>query len=130
MPFYCYQQNNSGGSFRYDKNLSCSVIVEADNADKANSKAEDIGIYFNGVNKKRDCKCCGDRWSPAYEDDKRFQPCVYDTPVFVNETRIEEQSLFLRKGTYKAIVHYIDGTIAYFFADGTHSLEYDGINIK
>lgn len=129
MPFYCYDQNNSGGSFDFDKNLSCSVIVEAANADEANSKAKDIGIYFNGSDNDRDCSCCGDRWNSVDEYNAKLQPCRDDTPVFVNETN-KQYSWSVRKGTYKAIVHYADGTIAYFMTDGTHSLEYDGVNIK
>ena len=44
--FYTYRQNNSYGVF--------------------DEKAENIGLYFDGVEKGRDCPCCGDRWHKAY----------------------------------------------------------------
>ena len=31
--------------------------------------AEDIGLYFDGVEQGMDCSCCGDRWYRAWEDD-------------------------------------------------------------
>ena len=68
MPFFTFGQNNSGGSFVTNDSVAEYVIVEADNADAANSIANDIGIYFNGVKDGIDCDCCGDRWYPAWDD--------------------------------------------------------------
>lgn len=64
--FYTYRQNNSGGSFKITKKIKHYVIIEADSASEADEKAESIGIYFDGVEKGRDCPCCGDRWHKAY----------------------------------------------------------------
>lgn len=60
--FYEYNQNNSGGHFDVDKKLCSLVIIEAHSAKEANSIAEDLGCYWNGVDAGRDCDCCGDRW--------------------------------------------------------------------
>lgn len=62
MNWYHYDQNNSGGFFSLDDNLAPHVFIEAENLDKANEKAESIGIYFHGVSEGLDCDCCGDRW--------------------------------------------------------------------
>jgi len=63
MRFFAYRQNNSGGSFDVDDNVNINVIIEANNADEADTIAESIGIYFNGCEDGLDCGCCGDRWS-------------------------------------------------------------------
>ena len=57
--YYHYRQNNSGGSFIVNSDVTVNVIIEADSADDANEKAKDIGIYFNGVDEGIDCPCCG-----------------------------------------------------------------------
>jgi hypothetical protein len=67
--FFTYNQNNSGGSYAIDDTITRTVVIEADTADEANTKAEELGIYFNGVAEGSDCACCGDRWSKAYDDD-------------------------------------------------------------
>lgn len=64
--FFHFNQNNSGGFFDIDDNVRQCVIVEADNADHANDIAREIGIYFNGISRGRDCECCGDRWYPVW----------------------------------------------------------------
>lgn len=60
--FFCYRQNNSGGSFVVDDNVTVNVYIQANSMDEANNIAESIGIYFNGCEMGRDCSCCGDRW--------------------------------------------------------------------
>jgi len=66
--WYEYRQNNSGGIFAYSDEVSNFVLIEASSADEANSKAESIGIYFNGLGDMGiDCDCCGDRWHEQYE---------------------------------------------------------------
>lgn len=73
--FYTYRQNNSGGRFIQDKSVAGYVIIEASNLGEAHDKAEDVGIYFDGCDKGRDCPCCGDRWS-RYADAAR-KPKIY-----------------------------------------------------
>lgn len=62
--FYHFSQNNSGGSFDFDKNdgITHHVVIEAVSAESANKKLQDIGGYFDGCDTGRDCSCCGDRW--------------------------------------------------------------------
>tara|TARA_R110000868_G_scaffold74313_1_gene214838 strand:+ start:896 stop:1228 length:333 start_codon:yes stop_codon:yes gene_type:complete len=66
MNFYMWRQNNTGGSFITDGDLSRFVVIEAESYEKAEEKALNLGVYYNGVDSERDCSCCGDRW---YEGD-------------------------------------------------------------
>ena len=68
MPFWTFQQNNSGGIFTHEpeNGLGYSVCIEADTDAQATAKAESIGIYFDGVASGQDCACCGDRWYKAF----------------------------------------------------------------
>lgn len=79
MKFYTYTQNNSGG--KYDATMPQYLIVQAESAEDANRRAEDAGVYFDGVDAGADCDCCGDRWSRADEQDATDQPCLYGEPV-------------------------------------------------
>ena len=80
--FFHFRQNNSFGRFHYDhtRGISVHVIVEADDYEAANSKAEQIGLYFDGGG---DCPCCGNRWSEQYEysgkDSSDPYPAIYGT---------------------------------------------------
>lgn len=62
MPFYHYDQNNSGGAF---DEPALNVFIEASSDEEADTIAEANGIYFDGVEDDKDCPCCGDRWSRA-----------------------------------------------------------------
>jgi cupin superfamily acireductone dioxygenase involved in methionine salvage len=66
---YHFKQNNSGGHFIINDELCPNVYITAKTAEDANKKAENIGIYFDGVNEGVDCPCCGDRWYRVDEDD-------------------------------------------------------------
>ncbi len=79
MKFFTYGQNNSGGWFAGPAQY---VIIQADDADDADSLAHDAGLYFNGVANGMDCDCCGDRWHSQYGDsDGSDTPMIYDTPA-------------------------------------------------
>jgi len=71
--WFHYRQNNSGGTFVIDDaaGLGPEVYIEAYDSDHADERAEQLGIYFDGVNEGSDCECCGDRWYNAsrYSDD-------------------------------------------------------------
>lgn len=73
MAFYTYSQNNSGGVFREPAKY---VIVEAPSANVADAIAEDHGLYFDGCATGEDCRCCGDRWSRAWEEG-HDEPTIY-----------------------------------------------------
>ncbi|RYD50460.1 MAG: hypothetical protein EOP83_23910 [Verrucomicrobiaceae bacterium] len=69
MPLYHFRQNNSGGSFHTDrkKGIGPNVYIAAETPEKANFRAVEIGIYFDGAG---DCECCGARWSSASQWDE------------------------------------------------------------
>ena len=98
--FYEFHQNNSGGSFVFNEDLSYKVIIEARSADEANRKAEEIGIYFNGCDDGTDCSCCGDRWYPA---DGYGASDTADTFIDPKWTWWTDKD-----GTYM-VIHYLDG---------------------
>lgn len=99
--FYTYSQNNSGGSFERNDNVCEYVIVEADSFEDADRRAEDIGIYFNGVADGFDCNCCGDRWQSAYDWSVNEEPCIYGKPLR------EHTRAWARE---KAYIYYKDGS--------------------
>ena len=104
--YYIFDQNNSGGSFDIDpkEGIGPRVWVEATSYDHANDRAENIGIYFEGVQEGRDCPCCGDRWHPLWnEEDGQDDPLIrpeYDfnwhDEVYVH--RMTGEILTVRKG--------------------------------
>ena len=78
--WYEFSQNNSGGAFDIDdeKGIGPRVWIEADNAEHANKRALEIGLYFYGVAEGKDCPCCGDRWHEAYKDSDGLTHCEID----------------------------------------------------
>lgn len=104
--FWCYGQNNSGGSFDYDKarGIGHYVIVEAFDDDHADSIAESIGLYFDG---NGDCSCCGTRWSQAYGKGDDV-PSRYGTPIEDDE---DDWRFDSPKGQPYVFVHYLNGVI-------------------
>jgi hypothetical protein len=62
MKWFLWDQNNSGGSFVEDEHLTTRVFIQAETGAKAEAKAFDFGVYYNGVEDGLDCDCCGDRW--------------------------------------------------------------------
>ncbi len=99
--FYTFHQNNSGGSFVHDntRGIAHYVIIEASNDDEANARAEEIGLYFEGVEDGIDCECCGDRWNRAnnFYPDKTSKPMIYS-----KEAADSSEDYF---------IHYADGRI-------------------
>lgn len=69
LKFYEYSQNNTGGSFITDDKLCHRLYIEANSSDEADSIAEDLGCYWNGVDEGSDCPCCGDRWYSGHSID-------------------------------------------------------------
>lgn len=109
--FYTFRQNNSFG--RHDVDLKAGialyVIVEAENADDANDRAQQIGVYFDGCERERDCPCCGDRWHPASDDDAANVPSVYGAPI-TDPPAFHSMSWTHPEG----FVHYADGRVEAF----------------
>jgi hypothetical protein len=115
MPFFEYQQNNSGGGFDFDtdEGISVIVIIEAPDADTADFKAQRIGIYFDGIDDGRDCDCCGDRWYSTYGEGHPV-PSHYGTPL--TEAYVTEWGKWAPEGTPEGYVHYADGRVEGFAA--------------
>ena len=107
--FYEFHQNNSGGSFRPP---AINVIVEADSANDANRRAEDIGLYWYGADHDGpDCPCCGDRWYQQYQDsDGDDVPSLYGKSVKGEETKSDLYE-WLGGDTPWIKIYYKDGSV-------------------
>lgn len=68
--FYKFRQTNSGGHFVRNNELDVVVIIESDSIEKMMEVADNIGIYFHGVEDGKDCDCCGDRWHYPRESEE------------------------------------------------------------
>jgi hypothetical protein len=112
--FWNYRQNNSGGSFSFDKDrgISVNVIVEANSPDDADRRAESIGIYFDD-DYSIDCECCGTRWHRAYGEGDVL-PSVYNEPVIGGKVRFTEYSYKWMEKNPEGFIHYKDGTVVPF----------------
>lgn len=116
MAFYEFDQNNSGGGFIEDpqKGISIKVWFEADTVEQAADKAQDIGIYFDGVQDGYDCACCGDRWYYMSNDAGEDEPNYYGSPLTELMVDSRSSSHFKWAEGYEVYVHYADGTIKGF----------------
>lgn len=101
MAFFMWSQNNSGGHFHVDDDLTWRVVIESDDYEQAEDKAFDFGIYYNGVEDHMDCSCCGDRWYEGEELDTEGQPMLEHLQGYADEYGWENPSI---------IIHYADGT--------------------
>lgn len=109
--FWHFSQNNSGGRFDFNikSGITHHVVIEADNVNDANRRAEAIGIYFDGCDNDMDCPCCGDRWyKQSYFDKGDNEPLVYSKPVS-NYTSFR----WMEEGK-EICVHYKDGSKVWF----------------
>jgi hypothetical protein len=109
MAFYEYRQNNSGGGFDFDANagISVYVIIEAEDAEHADLRAQRVGLYFGG---EGDCSCCGDRWYNASEYDKSNVPSVCGDPIQDVDFEVGYHYKWINDGP-EAYVHFADGEI-------------------
>ena len=116
--FYQYSQNNSGGSFDFDreKGITHHVVIEAENASLADRRAESIGLYFDG---EGDCPCCGSRWSEAGCNEGTEEPSVYDIPLGV--VFKSTWGGWMKEG-YETVVHFADGTMKWYYVDNTENI--------
>lgn len=112
--FYLFRQNNSGGVFTVDegRGIAMYVIVEAPTSGLANTRAEEIGLYFDGVEAGLDCECCGDRWQRVSRQDVDEVPSVYGDPV--EEHNFRGARLFFPPEGALGFVHHRDGRVVQF----------------
>ena len=96
--YFEFSQNNSGGGWQIDHEAGIDekVFVQAWNPSEANAKAEEIGIYFDGVSKGYDCSCCGNRWSECWDSDTGQEEAPTASKVSLDTV---------------AFVHHSDGTV-------------------
>ena len=101
MTFYIYNQNNSGGYFIEDENVSATVIIEAESEVLADIKLNEI------ISKKSKytsyCSCCGKRWGGV---DEIYESLECDSAVFDRLKKQQESSdviLYNADGTKRKI---------------------------
>jgi hypothetical protein len=118
--WYEFRQNNSGGSFVMDDDVSIYVLIQAASNYEANAKAQDIGIYFDGCSDGRDCDCCGDRWYEAYHAVDSFRVYGFRNPSEHSNVRdyaqaLADDSMWAKDDKPSVILYYADGTVERFF---------------
>lgn len=87
MNWYCFEQNNSGGSFVVDNKVCSRLFIESESFEDAVEKAEELGCYWDGVDNSIDCPCCGDRWSKSNNtpiDLNRYRDEGYEVSTYYN----------------------------------------------
>lgn len=96
--WWVFDQNNSGGYFIQNDDVTHYVAIQAVDVKHAQARAEDIFCGYSEY-----CDCCGERWSLDYadEEDGTEVPEVYGTPYteFVKSHYRQE-----------IILHYVDGS--------------------
>ena len=112
--FYHFCQNNSGGTFKRDhkSGISHHVIVEGTDADNIVSRAEAIGLYWDGVEDALDCPCCGDRWYRPLDN------LSLDTVPSLHGLNVNDgvytpsglNSRWIKDGP-EGYIHYMDGRV-------------------
>lgn len=101
MAFFIWNQNNSGGHFVVDDDLTWRVVIEEETYDLAEYKALTLGVYYDGVADDRDCSCCGDRWYEGEELEWGDQTLEEHLQEYADDYGWESPSV---------IIHYLDGT--------------------
>lgn len=105
--FFTFPQNNSGGSFHYDffAGIGRYVIVEAIDQEHATTRAQQIGLYFDGSG---DCSCCGYRWSEPWDEEGTEEPEIYGQPV---EQYLAQNGWLHNSREHQVFVHRLTGQI-------------------
>jgi hypothetical protein len=121
LHWYEYRQNNSGGSFHMNDDVSVYVLVEAEDDVQAEREALEAGIYFDGVAAGFDCSCCGDRW---YEGEKLEEFRIYQ--LFSDEhtlyddvgayaAELARESSWAKEGRPVVVVYHKNGKVERFY---------------
>ena len=121
--WFDFDQNNSGGRFVYSDNVGLNVYIQATSAKEANSRAEDVEVYFNGASVEYedgeeystgpDCPCCGDRWYEASDGEAEFPKIgMYSKAGWIKrEYALMDERNGMKDGY--AVFHFYDGTRQY-----------------
>ena len=115
MKYFEFSQNNSGGSFDVDDKLCHRLIIQAETEEQAVTKAEEMGVYFDGCQNGIDCNCCGDRWYSPSEVQIDKMAKVYKKPM----ESIEDYAQFIANEygwtTPDVRIFYADGKVTEIF---------------
>lgn len=117
--WFDFNQNNSRGvhdfeDLTYGRGISVHVIIEADSAEDANKRAEEIGLYFGRYKSGLDCECCGLRWTKESQGEPGDdQPSIYGKPLSRdgNHFHYATKTSWAEAGCPEGFVHYKDGTV-------------------
>ena len=111
--FYHFGQNNTGGSFDFDKDAGIThhTIIEAESAEDANARAESIGLYFDGCSSGNDCPCCGDRWYKVDDADGEDAPMIYSEKP---EDYLKDGMIRWMKKGFEVCVHFANGEKSFY----------------
>jgi hypothetical protein len=99
MPYFAYDQNNSGGNCVHDDVVAELVIIEAENRKQANKIADKKGLFDYDY-----CDCCGPRFS-NYDGDHQCYATVDE--AIADDFRTDEEM----KSYPSVRIHYLDGTV-------------------
>lgn len=119
MPFFTFDQNNTGGSYDNSPHVGQYVIVEAESPATANTivEAKALGVYFDGVADDMDCECCGDRWSRVSDSATGDEaPSIYGKLITAETVEDVKKSLSFSDGETVnfCVIYYSDGTMEIF----------------
>ena len=118
--WFKYDQNNSGGHFRVNDDVSIFVLIQAASFDEANAKAEEVGIYFDGCATNRDCDCCGDRWYESRSPMDGFKTSNWRNGTTTDHDNVRDYAQAVAdddtwaKGQPAVIVYFADGSVERF----------------
>jgi hypothetical protein len=99
MPYFAYDQNNSGGNCVHDDVVAQLVIIEAENRKQANKIADKKGLFDYDY-----CDCCGPRFN-IYDGDYQCYATVDE--AIADDFRTDEEM----KSYPSVRIHYLDGTV-------------------
>ncbi len=121
LRWYEFDQNNSGGVFVMNEDVSIKVFIQAKHTPSANQIAEDIGIYFDGCEQGMDCDCCGDRWYRVGDHLASFttyfwrgENAEYDN-ISDYAQALANDSMWAKKGKPAMILYFANGSIKRFY---------------
>ena len=86
LKWFTYTQMLVGKRYKINDKIAHYVLIQANNFSDANNIAERIGIYFEGSDDNRDCRCCGDRWFRNFESGDSVPKINGDTVDINNNT--------------------------------------------
>lgn len=98
LKWWYFGQNNSGGYFDVDEDVSEYVYIQAASAKEAEKKMEEITLTHSGS-----CECCGDRWYIDADEEEGT-----DVPARYGRFPPEATSHFVKSPNR---FHYYDGRV-------------------